>query len=840
LPPGEFPEPEKTAGVYKLGRSVMILRFLLMGCLFGAAPPLFGQAASQPTIRKVLVLGNVRVPTATILHYVSAAPDATYGQSQAHEDLCRLHALGIFETLEIQTQDDGIGGIDVIYRVRERPFVSEFAIDGVSAAQGEQIRRLLEREKLWLQPATPFHPGAANKAALSVRAYMRARKYPFSEVRVQTAQEKGSALRVILHITPGPRMDIGKVQFLGNQSIPSRDLLKQMPRTRPALIQPLWIPTGAFMIEKVIADLENLRRHYQSQGFAAVAVGQPRTIAQEFPRRWWMPLPSLGGPKQKLSLMIPLTEGPRFTLASVESEGDGKSAASEVAAILAAVKTPAAYDADLLESTRRQIVDVLGQAGYALAQVQLDQAVNDADRTVRAHFRISPGEPVTIGRIDFQGNARLRDKFLRREVVAREGEIFDSAKLDRSVERLNRSGLIQEIQRSDLILEMNEKTAALDVTFKIKEKERQGIYATGGTGGIGGGYLGLLYTGFDLLGLGEALSLEVDGGASQSNVLLNVVGSRFLGFPFTLGLSVFHRLTHINVASLVPDTDDLLHLLRHRSTGMSLSGAYAVTSRAQVGLGARFEQSTISENGVDGSSQAQDSVQRRTELTPSFVFNDTVGTGPATRGMRFAAATSWAGSPFLRSIDSTSQTMGLAKYLDDPYTKGRNAFAFHFQAAFTRPRNGVPLTLDRRFFPGDEIVRGFPRGGMSPWAYPSDPQLASRPAGADTVLGFSAEYRIPIQGPLSAAAFVDLGWSSLSGKSAALDTGSRLISSTNRLWRASVGGEFRLQLPVLRQPGRLIFSWNPLRLDKLIGGLSSPLHLADPRGSIRFALGDRF
>jgi outer membrane protein assembly factor BamA len=139
-----------------------------------------------------------------------------------------------------------------------------------------------------------------------------------------------------------------------------------------------------------------------------------------------------------------------------------------------------------------------------------------------------------------------------------------------------------------------------------------------------------------------------------------------------------------------------------------------------------------------------------------------------------------------------------------------------------------------------KIVRGFPRGGMSPWAYQSDPQLAPRPAGADSVLGFSAEYRIPIHGPLSAAAFVDLGWSSLSAKSAALDTSSRLISTTNRLWRASVGGEFRLQLPVIQQPGRLIFSWNPLRLDKLIGGISSPLRLADPRGSIRFALGDRF
>ena len=811
-----------------------------MGCLLGEAHALSAQATGQPTVRQVMVMGNVRIPTATVLHYASARSGTGFSGRQAHEDLLRLHALGLFETLEIQTQDAGGGGIDVIYQVRERPVVSGFLIDGVSDAQGEQIRRLLEQERLWLQPAMPFHPGAANRAAVSVRTWMRARKYPFCGVRVLTAAEKGNTLRVTLHVTPGPRMDIGKVRFVGNHSIPSGDLLKHMPGTHPALIQPLWSRTGAFVPENLTADLENLRRFYQSQGFAAAAIGRPVTSAYESPRRRWVPLPLPVGSRQKLSILIPITEGPRFTLALVDCQGDGKSAATEVAAVIAAVRIPATYDADLLESTRRKIVDALGRAGYALAQVQLRQEISDADRTVRAHFRILPGEPVAFGRIEFQGNSRLKDKFLRREMLAREGDIFDSAKLDKSLSRLNRSGLIQEIRRTDLIMEMNENTAALDVTFKVKEKERQGIYATGKTAGIGGGYLGLLYSGFDLLGLGEALSLEVDGGASQSNMLLNVIGNRFLGFPFTLGLSVFHRLTSINVASLVPRTDDLLHLLRHRSTGIGLSGAYAVSSKAKAGLGARLERLALSENDGDGSGPASSSTQRRTELTPSFAFDDTSGTGAATRGLRFATAASWAGSPLLRSIDSTTRSLSFAKYLDDPYTRGRNYFGFYFQAAFTRSRNGVPLAADRRFYPGDEIVRGFSRGGLSPWSDPSDPQQAARPAGADSVLGFSAEYRIPIQGPLSAAAFFDLGWCGLSGSSAAHDTGSRLISATNGMWRASAGGEFRLQLPVIHLPGRLIFSWNPLRLDRLIGGFSSPLRLADPRGSIRFALGDRF
>lgn len=70
-----------------------------------------------------------------------------------------------------------------------------------------------------------------------------------------------------------------------------------------------------------------------------------------------------------------------------------------------------------------------------------------------------------------------------------------------------------------------------------------------------------------------------------------------------------------------------------------------------------------------------------------------------------------------------------------------------------------------------------------------------------------------------------------------LGTGARLIEETNGVLRASLGGELRLQLPVIRQPARLILSWNPLRLNTFFSSSSSVLRLVEPRTSLRFALG---
>jgi len=174
----------------------------------------------------------------------------------------------------------------------------------------------------------------------------------------------------------------------------------------------------------------------------------------------------------------------------------------------------------------------------------------------------------------------------------------------------------------------------------------------------------------------------------------------------------------------------------------------------------------------------------------------------------------------------------MSYYAGDPLTAGRNAFAVHFEASSLVPAGARLLPPDERFFPGGEVVRGFTRGALSPWAAGAS---GVRPTGADTLGVVSAEYRIPLYGPVHSVLFGDLGWSRIGVRQAPAR-----IDATNGLFRASLGGEVRLDLPWLHQPARLIFAWNPLRLDTWIDGSGAPVHLADPRRIVRFALGNPF
>ena len=106
--------------------------------------------------------------------------------------------------------------------------------------------------------------------------------------------------------------------------------------------------------------------------------------------------------------------------------------------------------------------------------------------------------------------------------------------------------------------------------------------------------------------------------------------------------------------------------------------------------------------------------------------------------------------------------------------------------------------------------------------------------GGDTELLGSAEYRIPIAGPVSMSLFVDAGTDGISqpGSLKLNPTGVDNINSqfplvnqqaqlqiapgTNFKLRMSTGIEFIINLPIVQAPFRIYYAYNPLRLHETI------------------------
>ena len=786
-------------------------------------------AASSPWIRKIEVEGNLRVPSGSILRAMNSKPNTPLDQTTITGDIHRLHGMQLFRNVEIRALP-GAGGVDVVVHVREWPFISWFSIEGVDDILEVRIHELLRKQGIEVRPAAPYDPVSAARAARVVRSWLLAREYPLAEVGVE-CEDKGTGAIVRLRIRSGPRLGMGAVAFTGNNSIPSAELRSLVRGTRASSWWASWYKGGYYAPERLGADLDCIRRHYRSQGFARVAIGKPVITVQRSGSPTYSPR-SVTGRRHALHISIPINEGDVYLLRSVGVEGDARAASHEVALIARTLGHETRYDRESLEIARKKMSEALGRAGYPLARVELEESVDEQALTVRAMYKIDTGDPTLLGRIEFEGNQRVPDKFLRRELRIGEGQVFDSSKVDESIKRLNSSGLIEELRREDVLLRENPAAGTADMTFRVKERPPQGIYGTGGTPGAAGGYLGILYTAFNLLGLGERLSLQLDGGVASSNLLLTLAGQHFLGSPFTLGLSVFDRYSGINVAGIVPDASDLVRLLTDHRKGVRLAGSYSMGARARTGIGLQVDHAAL-EYGDGGRS-----TPRLThEFSTLFVYDSTLATGSAGRGFRFAADAALSCRSFLGSAESARASGRITRYLADPWTDGRNSFALDVNLAAIRPTMAGGIAPEKRLHLGGEILRGFRRGGLGSWAFGRDgPAGGLKPVGADTAVSVSAEYHVPIAGPLSGVAFVDLGWTRLDS-AAISEPGLRLVGATNALLRASTGGELRLALPVINQPARLIVAWNPLRLNRILREGASIGRIADRRGLVSFALG---
>ena len=194
---------------------------------------------------------------------------------------------------------------------------------------------------------------------------------------------------------------------------------------------------------------------------------------------------------------------------------------------------------------------------------------------------------------------------------------------------------------------------------------------------------------------------------------------------------------------------------------------------------------------------------------------------------------------------------------------GRNVFAFNLVGSYIQAYGNSSIPFFNRFFTGGEdSIRGFDIRSISPLAISSTSVYDSQgnpvidlktglplksstiiPVGGDTLGIFNFEYRIPIAGPLSVAAFYDAGISRVTNRQSLGSFGSStvdMVASTNNAVRSSTGMEIQFILPVVSAPFRLIFAYNPQILNDSIYVGNNLIHLQEPRHDIKFTVGRSF
>jgi len=641
---------------------------------------------------------------------------------------------------------------------------------------------------------------------------------------------------------------------------------------------------------KLEEDKERIRDWYQQRGyFAAKALDHKVTMRDVGAGKFRVPLFYMNKPGIRADLVIPVEEGLKYHINKFNFVGVKlfRTPDSLMRPLFQMAEGDAFSTAKLRKGLENMsklygqfgFIDFVGEPGFDVVP-----GTDKIDVTINA----DEGKQFFVRRIDFAGNTTTRDKVIRRELMIDEGEVFNSHLWEVSILRLNQLGYFEALKKEEAAdIKRDTRTNTVDITLKVKERGKNSVGLTGGVSGIAGSFVGFNYSTNNFLGLGETLSIDSQLGDRMRNVTFGFTEPYFLDRPIQTGFTVFmqrfnydqgREVSLLSGRNLIPyyealGKDNLLNYvsnghgfttfasypLRRSFARLGLTYSYSTSRYTVLTTAAKTYFDYVSFQNLGGPNTL--SGIRTSQIIPSYTYNTVDHPITPSHGRSLSISTGFAGS-FLGGNVNLIQPSVDFRYFHPALKKG-HVIGFRAMGAMINGYGGkAPPPFNRWYIGGEQDVRGFEIWGVSPIAYmPSEatvnvlnsdgsartqkvivdgqPQFVQVTQqipiyqmifpGGDTQVVSNFEYRIPIAGPVTLAAFFDAGLNKilrpdqltvkqdrldqLNGffPQAGFDNRIRIAPGTQRV-RTSTGLELQVLLPVVNAPFRLYWAYNPTRV----------------------------
>ncbi|MBZ5558416.1 MAG: outer membrane protein assembly factor BamA [Acidobacteriia bacterium] len=787
------------------------------------------------------------------------------------DDFHRLWNTNFLDNLWVDTRDytfpNGTIGKIVTYNMEERQRVKIVDYVGSKKIEISKIDEKLKDANAQIRLDTFIDPSLVRKVQGIVRDMMREKGFQYADVKPEIQEIPGGPKLVHLtfHMDEGPKVRIRKIEFIGNKAMSDRQIKKQLKDNKENagfedfFHLPTWVLSslgdgGTYQETKFDDDAEKIVSFYRDHGYIRANVGVPelRVISdsEDKKTRW-------------IELRVPITEGPRYKVASFEVAGNSV-VKTDFLKPLFKTNIGEYYGEKNIRKGLDKAREVYGTGGYmdftgfpdykfrddpnpnepeapdALKAPEVKKGPPLVDVTMR----IQEGQQFFVNRITFIGNTTTRDNVIRREIRLVEEGVFNTEALKYSVKRLNQLGYFKALEGKPGEVDVQKvpnETNKVDIKLKLEEQNRNQLTFGAGVSEFEGVFGQISFQTANFLGRGESLTLSVSAGSLAQNYSLAFTEPFLFDRNITGGFNLFR--TDVRYISQ----------FTQRSTGGVLTFGFPLSGFTRMFMNYSYQNVQVADiNEVytdptllarnpflaDSLLIGQGGARRISKVTPSIVYNTVDQPIFPTTGRRLSMSLDLAGlggntnfyKPMLEGVTylrhGSRLTLGL---------RGQVEYLHAFTGA-----GDLPI-FEKLFLGGEYSVRGFDIRSIGP----QDP-VTGLVLGGNKSLLFNAEEQITIAGPVRAILFYDAGQvqqgPELVGPAAYVPDGGSLATTVkqggNFNWqdfKTSTGVEVRFFMPVLNVPFRLIFAYNPQRK----GVLDNTL-IPQSAFQFRFAVGSTF
>lgn len=476
-------------------------------------------AVQEFVIEDIRVEGLQRITPGTVFNYLPMKVGDTFDDQRSAEAVKALFKTGFFKDIRLERD----GGILVII-LEERPSIGSITLSGNEDIRSEDLIDSLRQ--IGFAEGRAFDRSQLEKLEQELRRqYNSLGKYAV-KIESTVTELDNNRVAVAIDVSEGVAAKIQKINIVGNTVFKEKKLLKLFKSTTPTLFS-FFTKDDQYSRQKLTADIESLRSFYLNNGYINFNVDSSQV--------------SITPDKKGIYITINITEGELFTVSEVNLTGKLILPEDDFFNLIS-VRGGDIFARRQLTSSSNAISTLLGNDGYAFANVNAIPEINDEDNTVAITFFVDPGKRAYVRRIQFSGNTRTRDEILRREMRQQEGGWFATEKVDRGRIRLQRLGFFGEVNVETPAVAGT--TDQVDVNYTVEEAPSGNLSLGLGFSQTGGLVFQTSVTQNNFLGSGKRISFSFNNSEINRRFGFSYTNPYYTMDGVSRSLSTFYQETN--------------------------------------------------------------------------------------------------------------------------------------------------------------------------------------------------------------------------------------------------------------------------------------------------------
>jgi len=682
--------------------------------------PVWAQQGGGKIVRGVKIQGNQRIASSNILYYVKTKVGDPLSLAQIRRDIEQIFSLGQFKDIQVDTNDLS-NGVEVVFIVEEIPSIGDVRLVGSSSIEETEIRKNIS-----LKRGATYKEHSVKDAIDKITGMYHEKGYFFANVKIDTDKSKNGSVNVLIRIKEGQKVDIEEIRFRGNRSLKAKELRGVM-QTQQKTFMSFFDESGIYKKDVLKLDLLRLEAFYQDSGFYRVRVLDPKIDVNKKEKR--------------IYITIPIEEGIQYKVNLVTAKGDDTYTEEEILSVMQ-IKKGDIFNVSKFREDVIQVTEIYSMKGFAYADVNPRTAVDDKNGTVDLEMVVNRGNKVYVGEINVIGNVITRDNVIRREFRMKEGELYNSARLNRSKSRLSNLGFFQDVKMDT---RRGSESDLIDIDTVVTEKPTGSLSIGAGFSSVENLIFNASISKDNLFGRAQKLQFSTQLSSTRLDFNLSFTDPRIFDTQISAGFDAFNQ-------------NSTFFSFDSNSYGGGIRLGKGLGEYDWAGINYRFESVEISGvSEADTTDTFKNETRTTSRISPTYVWDSRNNFLNPTRGWRHRLGFDFAGGP-----------LGGSDFVKMNYDVSYNYQIYKKLVAMARMRasygqgydgDNLP-SFERYFLGGASTLRGFTIRDIGP------ENKAGDPLGGNQSLLFNLELQYALTREFRIFTFYDRGniWDSGTGE----------------------------------------------------------------------------